>query len=79
MDVLEWIIGIITPLTVTSAGLALKFWSEAKGWKISYEREKEASDRAQAQIDRTIFMADLANTMTETFRKVANETRSGVS
>lgn len=75
-EFLEWALGILAPITVVAFGSAFKFWSEARGWKISYEREKEATDTAREEIARTKFMQDLASTMTETFRQVANERRS---
>lgn len=72
---LEWILGILIPLLVATASAAFKYHADAQGWKVSYEREKEASERAERKLEQAELATQIANKTAEALHRLAEGQR----
>lgn len=79
MATYQWLIGIIGPLLAGSVVANFKLWADGHGYKISYEREKEATDAVREEMREAKFMRNMTSAMAEAFRQVAAEQKKQVS
>jgi hypothetical protein len=71
------IIGVLLGAMFTMIAAWWKSREEARGWKVSYEREKERSDRQDRAVERAALATDIANKMAAGLRVVMSEHSGG--
>lgn len=66
------VIGVVLAGLGTVTGAWWKAKEEARGWKVSYEREKERADRQDKIAERAELATDIANKLTEGLHKLVS-------
>lgn len=60
-SLLVTLIGVLVAGLLTTVGAWWKVKEEARGWRVSYERERERADRQDRTVERAELATDIAN------------------
>jgi hypothetical protein len=71
------IIGVLLAGLGTVTGAWWKEKGESRGWKVSYERERERADRQDRIAERAELATDIANKFAETMQRMAAKSEKG--
>lgn len=72
------IIGVILAVMFSLVAAWWKAREEARGWKVSYEREKERADRQDRIVENSALATEMANKFADSMQKVlAGQLKAG--
>lgn len=76
MDTSGWaVLAISVPIIVALIGAWVKTRTEAAGYKLSYEREKQRADEQDQIVRDRALATDIANKFAETLQRMASESK----
>lgn len=71
------VIGVILAVMFTLVGAWWKAKEEARGWKVSYEREKETNDRRSRIEERSELATEISTKTAEAIQELIRRATSG--